>query len=200
MCGAEASPTSRGQTRGKRLGVALAAVLMAVSAGGVEPAQAKVKVNKDFRFPAGQPARILLFRLNVQVEFMGLGGMDEANADWTKSVRENLVSQLGQLAQADYALFVYSHDAYGTAGRKVMQFLAAGLLGVGLQAGVDQGYAGLVDLKTGDLVWFNLDPASGGDPRNAEGAAKRVRELLTAFPTSGPAAAPAPAPAAPAAR
>jgi len=65
----------------------------------------------------------------------------------------------------------------------------------GLQAGVHQGYAGLVDLKTGDLVWFNLDPLSGGDPRDAEGAAKRVRELLTAFPTSGPAAAPA-APAA----
>ncbi len=34
------------------------------------------------------------------------------------------------------------------------------------------GYAGLVDLKTGDVIWFNADPQMGGDVRTEEGAAE----------------------------
>ena len=49
-------------------------------------------------------------------------------------------------------------------------------------AGVHTGYAGLVDLRTGELVWLNADRQMGGDVRDAEGADKRVRQLLEGFP------------------
>jgi hypothetical protein len=67
--------------------------------------------------------------------------------------------------------------------------LAAGLVGVGVQSGVHRGYAGLVDLQTGDLVWLNADEAMGGDVRNAEGMEKRVGQLLEDFPGLKPLAA-----------
>lgn len=91
-------------------------------------------------------------------------------------------------ADADYALFLFSEDAYGSAGRKTAQLFAA-MLGAYIPPGIHTGYAGLVDLKTGDLVWLNADPQMGGDVRDAEGVVKRVSQLLANFPGSAPAAA-----------
>jgi hypothetical protein len=91
-------------------------------------------------------------------------------------------ARLGELAHADYAVFLYTHDAYGSTGRKVAQLLAGGLLGVGISSGVHVGYAGLVDLRTGDLLWVNADAQMGGDVRDAEGAARRVEQLLEDYP------------------
>ena len=53
---------------------------------------------------------------------------------------------------------------------------------VGVTAGVHKGFAGLVDLRTGDLVWLNADMQMGGDVRDPAGAGKRVRQLLEGFP------------------
>jgi len=103
-------------------------------------------------------------------------------------------SRIAQMTGADYALFVFTHDAYGSSGRKTAQIFGA-MLGIAIVPGVHIGYAGLVDLKTGDVIWLNADPQMGGDVRTAEGADKRVRQLLNGFP--GMVAAPAPtAPAA----
>lgn len=85
---------------------------------------------------------------------------------------------------ADYGLFIYNKDAYGSTGRKLLQVFAALGPGLGVQSGEHLGYAGLVDLKTGDLVWLNADAAMGGDVREADGAQKRVRQLLEEFPGS----------------
>lgn len=93
-------------------------------------------------------------------------------------------------ADADYALFFYTEDAYGSAGRKTAQLFAA-MLGAYIPPGVHIGYAGLVDLKTGDLVWLNADPMMGGDVREADGAAKRAAQLLANFPGVATAAPPA---------
>lgn len=96
------------------------------------------------------------------------------------------VAQLPALQNADYALFIWTQDAYGSAGRKLLQ--AVGFLGaiVGapmmVSSGVHRGYAGLIEIKTGDLVWINADHAMGGDVRTPEGAAKRVAQLLDNFP------------------
>jgi hypothetical protein len=91
------------------------------------------------------------------------------------------LSRLKTLEGADYALFITTHDAYGSTGRKVLQI--AGLLGgIPITSGVHKGEAGLVDLKTGELVWLNADLEMGGDVRTADGAQKRVRELLKGFP------------------
>jgi hypothetical protein len=103
------------------------------------------------------------------------------------------ISAMPGAADADYALFVFTEDAYGSAGRKTAQIFAA-MLGAYIPPGVHIGYAGLVDLKTGDLVWLNADPEMGGDVRQADGVAKRVEQLLANFP--GSVAAPATAPAA----
>lgn len=84
---------------------------------------------------------------------------------------------------ADYALFIYNRDVYGSTGRKMLQLVGA-LAGVGVSSGEHVGYAGLVDLKTGDLLWLNADAQMGGDVREAEGAQKRVRQLLEDFPGS----------------
>ncbi|WP_448580432.1 hypothetical protein [Thermaurantiacus sp.] len=92
------------------------------------------------------------------------------------------IARLTEGTGADYALFVMTEDQYATAGRKVASILAAGLWGVYVPTGEHIGYAGLVDLKTGDLVWINADIEMGGDPREPEGADKRSRQLLLDFP------------------
>ena len=98
------------------------------------------------------------------------------------------VARLAAGTGGDYALFVFTNDAYGSMGRKLRQvagFLVAGATGVSalvVTSGQHSGYAGLVDLHTGDLLWMNVDAQMGGDPRRADGATKRVRELLKGFP------------------
>jgi hypothetical protein len=57
------------------------------------------------------------------------------------------------------------------------------MAGVSVKSGLHIGYAGLIDLKTGELVWLNADQQMGGDVRDAEGATKRVRQLLEGIPT-----------------
>lgn len=98
--------------------------------------------------------------------------------DWTLGEGAARLKELG----GDYGLFLYTYDSYGSTGRKVIQILGA-VAGMGLMpSGVHVGYAGLVDLDTGDLVWLNADLQMGGDVRTAEGAAKRVKQLLEGFP------------------
>jgi hypothetical protein len=99
--------------------------------------------------------------------------------DW--SLGEGVRALPGAM-DADYALFLYNRDAFGSTGRKLLQMVA--LLGPGLsvKSGEHKGAAGLVDLRTGDLLWLNADFAMGGDPRDPAGADKRVAQLLEDFP------------------
>lgn len=94
------------------------------------------------------------------------------------------VSKLSALNGGDYGLFILTNDAFGSAGRKALQVFAA-LARVPVTSGYHAGYAGLVDLKTGDLLWINADFKMGGDVREPDGAAKRVGQLLEEFPQSG---------------
>lgn len=113
--------------------------------------------------------------------------------DWTLGSEAAQLKALG----GDYGLFFFTHDSYGSTGRKVAQILGA-VMGFGLMpSGVHVGYAGLVDLNTGDLVWLNADLAMGGDVRTPDGAEKRVAQLLEEFPGKGTSpvlAAPTPMP------
>jgi hypothetical protein len=93
------------------------------------------------------------------------------------------VSGLPGAADADYGLFIYNQDADGSTGRKMLQLVAA-MGGIGVTSGVHVGYAGLVDLRTGDVLWLNADAAMGGDVREKDGSEKRVRQLLEDFPGS----------------
>jgi hypothetical protein len=98
--------------------------------------------------------------------------------DWSLG---NGVSQIAPEAKADYGLFLFSHDGFESPGRKAVQ-LVASLRGARDAGGAHLGYAALVDLKNGDLLWLNVDLKTTGDVRTADGAAQRVEQLLAGFP------------------
>lgn len=231
---------------GSRLFVALAAVVLAFPAS----VSAKVRLDKSFVFPKDKEIRIVVFRPDVQVGSIGIGGVEQPNADWTAAARRNLIgaleanqqardnkimfladqegenaitvgdyqalfravaasvvthkfygsklptkkgkfdwtlgpgaAKLGAIGGGNYALFLYTYDSYGTASRKFAQVVLASLFGSFMPAGIHISYAALVDLENGNLVWFNVDPTSGGDPREPEGATKRIRKVLTGMPS-----------------
>ncbi len=98
--------------------------------------------------------------------------------------------RLGQKTGYDYALFMHAEDSVASGGRVALGVL--GLAGcfigfcapnVGGQQQLD--YASLVDLRTGDVVWFNVVTAGSeipgikfGDLRTPEGATQMVDRLL----------------------
>ncbi len=100
--------------------------------------------------------------------------------DWTMGPG---VAEVARGTRANYALFVSNQDQFGSTGRKFLQVFAA-MAYVSVKSGEHTGMAGLVDLRTGDLVWLNADMAMGGDVRTPEGAKKRVAQLLEGFPGS----------------
>lgn len=90
---------------------------------------------------------------------------------------------LGNHADADYALFVSVRDSYSTPGRILLKVVAAAVAGVHVPGGLQLGYASLVDLKTGEVVWFNaLHAREAGDLRNAVDAKETVAMLLDKLP------------------
>lgn len=113
-------------------------------------------------------------------------GKDNYTFDWTLG---SGTQQLGTLAGGNYALFFYTLDAFSSASRKAMQ--AAGMLGclVGfcmiVRGGVHISYASLVEVSTGNIVWFNIQRGSKGDVREAEGANDLVTAVLASMPTKG---------------
>ena len=67
---------------------------------------------------------------------------------------------------ARYALFVLVRDSYGS----------------GISPGEQFGFASLVDLNDGRLIWFNLLQAQTGDLRDAAGTLESVARLLDGLP------------------
>lgn len=88
---------------------------------------------------------------------------------------------LHQDSGADYGLFLFIQDSYATAGRKAIMAVAA-VGGVVVPGGRQLGFASLVDLASGDIVWFNWLPNGTHDLRDADSARKAIRELLAGFP------------------
>ena len=82
---------------------------------------------------------------------------------------------------ADYALFIFIRDSYASAGR-VAFIIGAAILGVGVPGGQQIGFASLVDLRTGDIVWFNRLISTSGDLRTEQPAQKTVDSLIKALP------------------
>lgn len=93
------------------------------------------------------------------------------------------INQIATDRNADYALFVYYRDYQASGGRVAFAVLAAAVGGVA-DVGSESGFASLVDLKTGDVVWFNVVTAGSGELRNKDGAASAVRTLFKDIPTN----------------
>lgn len=111
--------------------------------------------------------------------------------DWTLGPGAQALSRA---SGANYALFFVGRDNFASAGRKAVQ--AVGMLGclVGFcvitRGGQHIYYASLVELSTGNVVWFNVQRGSKGDIREADGARGMVDAVLESLPTK-PGQAPA---------
>jgi hypothetical protein len=102
----------------------------------------------------------------------------EGRLDWSFG---DVLKPLQEASGARYALFTWVRDSYTSAERRAMM-IGMALLGVGLGGGVQVGYASLVDLQTGQVLWFNQLLRGTGDLREAAKAADSVEALLTGFP------------------
>lgn len=97
------------------------------------------------------------------------------------------VSELRAATGADYALFTYIRDSYASGGRtalRVFAMLAGAAVGsyVDIGGGAQVGVATLVDLRTGQVVWFNLMANQSGDLRDEKGSRASVSQMLRGLP------------------
>lgn len=104
--------------------------------------------------------------------------------DWTMGPG---AQKLGDLSGGNYALFLFTRDNFASASRKATQ--VAGMLGciVGfcmiVPGGTHVAYASLVELSTGNVVWFNVLRGSKGDVREKDGAQGMVDAIMASMPT-----------------
>lgn len=139
--------------------------------------------------PAKEAAHIQLIKLHdvvggaILTHYFGLGPSlptKEGKFDWSlgqdaRLLRENF--------DADYALFILIRDSYASSGRMAAAAMMSALYLFPVSPGGQQvGFASLVDLRTGDLVWFNWLARGTGDLRQADTARDTVAALLTDFP------------------
>ena len=102
--------------------------------------------------------------------------------DWTLG---EAAVQYGQASGYDYALFLFARDSFASSGRAAVQ--ALGFLGCAVgfcvipRGGIQQGFASLVDLKSGNVVWFNYLFSEVGDIRTPDGANDMVKRLLSSM-------------------
>lgn len=99
--------------------------------------------------------------------------------DWTLG---EPAKAYGRSSGYDYALFLNAQDSFASGGRTALRVLgfAGCLVGacVVVSGGQQGAFASLVDLKTGQVVWFNALASSVGDIRTAEGANTMIDKLL----------------------
>jgi hypothetical protein len=91
------------------------------------------------------------------------------------------VKTLGDGYSCRYALFIYLRDSYASAGR-IVAMMTAAALNISMQLGMQVGFASLIDLQTGEVIWFNRLRRQTGDLRTDSSARETVDELLTGFP------------------
>lgn len=107
----------------------------------------------------------------------------DGKLDWSMG---DSVQRIKQATGADYALFSFVRDSYASEERKAAM-VAMAILTLGraaLALGTQSGYASLVDLNSGQVVWFNQLLRASGDLREPERAAETLDALLRGFPVS----------------
>ncbi len=104
----------------------------------------------------------------------------EGRLDWSLG---EAVAPIRQKTDADFALFSWVRDSYASAERKATM-VAMALFGVGVAGGAQTGYASLVDLRSGRVLWFNQLLRASGDLREQDKATETVEALLAKFPVA----------------
>lgn len=102
----------------------------------------------------------------------------EDKTDWSMGTSVQIIREDHD---ADYALFITMRDQYETGGRVAMR-LAFAMIGMMTAPATQQGFAALVDLETGNVVWFNQLFSAAGDLRDKESAREAVDALLDDSP------------------
>ena len=108
------------------------------------------------------------------------GETNEYDFDWSLGPGVAELTPQG----GDYALFVFFRD-YEAGGGRVGMAIFAAALGVGIYTGHQGGFASLVDLRSGDVVWFNNVPVAQGDMRKPDGARRLVDQLFDGLTGEG---------------
>jgi len=106
--------------------------------------------------------------------------------DWT--LGEDAVA-FGRATGMEYALFLHAEDSIASTERTALQIVGIAGCVIGFcapqEGGGQAAYASLVDLRTGEVAWFNILQTSSllpgvrfGDLRTAEGADQLVDRLI----------------------
>lgn len=107
----------------------------------------------------------------------------EEGFDWTLGPG---AARLSELAEGNYALFLTARDSHSSDERVALNVLgwAGCLIGLCFAPGGGQrfAYVSLVELETGDIVWFNVLASALGDLRSPEGARATIDSLLRDMP------------------
>ena len=104
----------------------------------------------------------------------------DGKLDWSLG---DAVRPIKERTGADYALFSWVRDSYAS-GERVATMIVLVLLGVYTPGGTQIGYASLVELEGGRVVWFNRLSRHSGDLRAADKAAETLDALLADFPSA----------------
>jgi hypothetical protein len=83
--------------------------------------------------------------------------------------------------EADFALFIISHDSYSTPGEMAAR-IGGLFLGVPNHPPPHYMNSTLVDLSDGSIVWLKMDGGTSTDIRTPQGAAARVVEQFARMP------------------
>lgn len=201
------APGFETRTAGSKLVIAPADMeLFSISAGGVtepkadwtESAQKHFKVAIEARRPyLGADTRLLddafideVAELNALQRAVAAAVFIHHSRSGLKlpTKNERLDWSLGDAVRplqlktgADYALFTWIRDSYASDERK-LAIVALALMGSINFGGEQVGYASLVDLNTGRVVWFNDLRRMIGDLREQGAANETVEALLKGFP------------------
>ena len=150
-----------------------------------------VRALPDYDVPDDLPPETRLgqmLRLNEAVSMSVLAYTQPGNQlatkrgkklDWTLGPG---VEELRKVTNADYALFTYVRDSYTSGGRKALRIAGLLLLGGDIGGGRQVGVTTLVDLRTGQVVWFNFLARQTGDLRDEAGARATVQDMLKGLP------------------
>jgi len=104
----------------------------------------------------------------------------DGKLDWSMG---EAVAPIKRKTGADYALFTWLRDSYAS-GERIATMIIMALLGVGMGGGVQTGYASLVELETGRVLWFNELLRVSGDLREPARATETLEALLANFPAT----------------
>ncbi|NHK27537.1 hypothetical protein FF098_006440 [Parvularcula flava] len=93
------------------------------------------------------------------------------------------VRDMAEAQGADYALFLHARGEYASSGRQAVAIGLAVLGAGGVSTGGQGAYASLVDMRTGDIIWFNVAfTGPGTDMREQDGAEHLVSAILKDIP------------------